>query len=84
EESRNTKSKRKSYTEALEKSKSTAIAVVKIEQTDILENFEKLELKDIEDYKTCKTKSLGFWGSCSVVTNPRLASDFGITAYDAD
>lgn len=84
EEDRKSRSKRNSYTQALEKSNSKAIALVKIEQTDILEGLENLELRDIENYENGKTNKLGFWGNCAIITNPKLPSDFGITAYDSD
>jgi hypothetical protein len=84
EELRDGKSKRKSYTESIEKSKRTDYAIVKIEQTDILQALEELERKDVEDYKKRRTKELGFFGSCSIISSPRLPADFGITAEDGD
>lgn len=74
-ESKDSKTERNSYTNAVENSKANARAIVKLEQTDILEKFEMLEATN---------KNKGFWKKCSVVSNPKLNSDFGITAEDSD
>jgi len=80
QESRDSRSKSKSYSDSVEKSKRTDYAIVKIEQTDILEGLENLEQLDIENYKAGVTRDLGFFGQCSIISNPRLPADFGITA----
>lgn len=74
-ESKDSKTERNSYTNAIENSKSNARAVVKLAQTDIFEKFELLEQTDNNN---------GFWKRCSVISNPKLNSDFGITGDEKE
>lgn len=78
EESRNSKSDRKSYTDAVELSKQKNTTITRASQTDIFENLEELERIDKENFKKGETKELGFFGKCSVISNPKLPKNFGI------
>lgn len=80
EENRNSDSTRKSYTKALEESKQNSRNISKVLQTDIFQKLEELEIKDIEDFENKRTKKLGFFGKCSIISNPQVGLDFGITA----
>jgi hypothetical protein len=82
EESRDSKSNRKSYTDAVEISKAKNTTVTRASQTDIFENLEELERIDKENYKKGKVKELGFFGKCSVISKPKMPKDFGITSEE--
>jgi hypothetical protein len=84
EENRNSKSNRKSWTDAVELSKSKNTTVTRASQTDIFENLEELERIDKENLKKGKTKELGFFGRCSVISNPKLPKNFGIVNKTSD
>lgn len=84
EEMRTSESTRKGYTEALEDSKSKNATVTRQATIEIFDKLEELERQDKKDFKAGKTKQLGFFGKCSVISKPKLPADFGITAESGD
>jgi len=82
EEMRTSESSRKGYTEALEDSKSKNSTITRQAQNEIFDKLESLEIQDKKDFKSGKTKEMGFFGRCSIISKPKLPADFGITAED--
>lgn len=55
--------------------------IVKVQnREEIISELKKMELEDVKDFKSGKTKQLGYFGKCSIISKPKLPTNFGITA----